>query len=96
MEVSIKLFLASIAFASFADCSKEPNYMKAQSESKSLSATDENFLREFKPEPNLQHLLLDEHVQSIIKKILPALIVPDEGSVHCFLDEDAALQLIDK
>ena len=38
MKVSIKLFLASIAIASFASCSKDPSYAKDQSESKSSSS----------------------------------------------------------
>ena len=38
MKVSIKLFLASIAIASFASCSRDPSYAKDQSEGKSASS----------------------------------------------------------
>src|SRR6187200_2760192 len=41
MKVSIKFFLASIAIVSFASCSKDPSYMKDQSENKSLSQSNE-------------------------------------------------------
>jgi hypothetical protein len=49
MKVSIKIFLASIAIASFAGCSKDPSYAKDQSESKSLLSAA-NFQSESKPE----------------------------------------------
>ncbi|HKH62052.1 MAG TPA: hypothetical protein VKA49_14525, partial [Flavitalea sp.] len=46
MKVSHKLLLASIAFASFASCSKEPNYMHDQS----LSGTKQSARPESEPE----------------------------------------------
>lgn len=49
MKVSIRLFCASIAIASFASCSKDPDYIKDQSESKS-SASAANAQSESKPE----------------------------------------------
>lgn len=49
MKVSIRLFCASIAIASFASCSKDPDYMKDQSESKS-SVSEANSQSESKPE----------------------------------------------
>lgn len=48
MKVSIRLFCASIAIASFAGCSKDPGYMKDQSESKS-SVSAANSQSESKP-----------------------------------------------
>ena len=41
MKVPFKLFLASIAFASFASCSKDSRYLQNQSENQSLQ-TKEN------------------------------------------------------
>ena len=49
MKLLFKLILASVLAASFASCSKDPSYMKGQSESKSLSPADENFQPETKP-----------------------------------------------
>jgi hypothetical protein len=40
MKVVFKLFLASMAFASFASCSKDPSYMQDQSEASSISQTE--------------------------------------------------------
>jgi hypothetical protein len=50
MNVSCKLILASVVFASFASCSKDPSYLKDQSENKSLLQTEENPRPELKPE----------------------------------------------
>jgi hypothetical protein len=41
MKVSFKLFLASIAFASFASCSKSPTYLQDKTETRSLSQTED-------------------------------------------------------
>ena len=49
MKLSFKLIMASVFAASFASCSKNPSYMKDQSESKSLSPAGENFQPETKP-----------------------------------------------
>ena len=51
MKISFKIIMASMAFASFASCSKDPSYAKDQSESKSSSSqASENFRSEPKPE----------------------------------------------
>ncbi len=50
MKVSSKLILASVVFASFASCSKDPSYMKDQSENKSLLQTEGEPRSEQKPE----------------------------------------------
>lgn len=50
MKVPFKLILASIAFVSFASCSKDPSYMKDRSEIQSSSEVNENFRPESKPE----------------------------------------------
>jgi hypothetical protein len=49
MKVSVKLFLASMVLASFASCSKDPNYAKGHAENKSQSL-GENLNQELKPE----------------------------------------------
>ena len=49
MKVSFKFFLASIAFASFASCSKDPRYLQDQPENKSLLQTEERLRSELKP-----------------------------------------------
>ncbi len=50
MKVSFKLFLASIALASLASCSKDPTYMQDPSHNKSGLQTEENLRPELKPE----------------------------------------------
>jgi hypothetical protein len=50
MKVSCKLILASVVFASFASCFKDPSYLKDQSENKSLLQKEENPRPEPKPE----------------------------------------------
>lgn len=50
MKVSIKLFIASIAITSFASCSKDPSYMKDQSEKNSQSQSNESAGSESNPE----------------------------------------------
>jgi hypothetical protein len=50
MKVSSNLILASVVFASFASCSKDPSYMKDQSENKSLLKTEGSLSPELKPE----------------------------------------------
>lgn len=50
MKASSKLILASVVFASFASCSRDPSYMKDQPENKSLLQTGENPGPEQKPE----------------------------------------------
>ena len=49
MKVSPRLFLASIAFASFASCSKDSRYLQDQAENKS-SSQKQNLKSEHKPE----------------------------------------------
>src|SRR5687768_745508 len=50
MNTSFKLFLALIAFASLASCSKEPNYIQGQSENRSLSEPKPSSRSNSKPE----------------------------------------------
>jgi len=50
MKVSVRLFLASIAFASIASCSKNPGYLQNQKEPRSSSQTDEGLKSEPNPE----------------------------------------------
>ena len=50
MKASFKIFLASMAFVSFASCSKEPGYLQDQSEKTSLSETKQSSRPDSKPE----------------------------------------------
>jgi hypothetical protein len=50
MKASFKIFLASMAFVSFASCSKEPSYLHDQPENQSLSEPKQSSNADSKPE----------------------------------------------